>query len=217
MQHILAQQITLHNINGIPIVSYDEIPDQAVQQFAKRCFDLLLTTLLLLPALPILVFISILIKFDTPGPILFRQERIGKEGKPFFIYKFRTMHHDVPDSQNSPTGKDDARLTNIGKLLRRSSLDELPQLINVLLGDMSLVGPRPEMRFIVENEYNDIHRHRLQVKPGITGIWQISVDRNREIHEDISYDLFYVANSSFLLDVLILIRTVPALFLMRTF
>ena len=94
-------------------------------------------------------------------------------------------------------------------------MDELPQLFNVLNGSMSLVGPRPEMEFIV-NGYNELCRQRLRVKPGITGIWQISADRTREIHEDISYDLFYIANQSLLLDLLILIRTVPALLIMRT-
>ena len=117
------------------------------------------------------------------------------------------MHVDTPHYANSPKTAQDPRITRIGKFLRKTSLDELPQLFNVIRGEMSLVGPRPEMPFIVDNEYNDLIRERLRVKPGVTGVWQISGDRTREIHENISYDLFYIENRSLLLDTIILIRT----------
>lgn len=217
LQQLFTEQVVLNDINGIPLVSFSEMQVGAVERFKKRCFDLIVTGILLIFAAPILTIIALLIKLDSKGAILFQQQRIGKDGVPFTMYKFRTMFTNTPDFQNSPTAAYDPRITRVGRLLRKTSLDELPQIFNVLQGTMSLVGPRPEMEFIVKNAYNDLYRQRLRVKPGITGIWQISTDRTREIHEDISYDLFYIANRSLLLDILILIRTLPALFIMRTY
>lgn len=216
LQPLFTEQVVLNNINGIPLVSFRDIPVNMLERITKRCFDLIVTTLLLIVLSPILMILSLLVKIDSKGPLLFKQKRIGKNSIPFTMYKFRTMFNDTPDFQNSPTMADDPRITRVGRLLRKTSLDELPQIFNVLQGTMSLVGPRPEMEFIVENEYNDLYRQRLCVKPGITGIWQISTDRTRKIHEDISYDLFYIANRSLLLDILIILRTLPALFSMRT-
>jgi lipopolysaccharide/colanic/teichoic acid biosynthesis glycosyltransferase len=122
------------------------------------------------------------------------------------------MYVDAASYAYSPRVPDDPRITSLGRFLRRTSLDELPQLINVLVGDMALVGPRPEMPFIVE-EYTDQHRQRLQVKPGITGLWQLSGDRAYLIHENIEYDLYYIQHRNFFLDVAILLHTI--LFAMR--
>ncbi len=216
LQQLFAEQVTLNEINGIPLISFKKMPVGRIEGFYKRCFDLLLTCPLLICTAPVLAVISILIKLDSKGTPLFRQTRIGKNGIPFTMYKFRTMYTDTPDFQHSPTSDDDPRITRLGRILRKTSLDELPQIFNILQGSMSLVGPRPEMEFIVNNAYTDLYRQRFRVKPGITGIWQISADRSREIHEDISYDLFYIANRSLLLDILILIRTVPALLFMQT-
>ena len=216
LQHLFTKQVILNEINGIPLISFREMPVGRVEEFSKRCFDLLLTCPILFFTAPVLAAIAILIKLDSKGPLLFKQTRVGKNGIPFTMYKFRTMYTDTPNFQHSPTSDDDLRITRSGKWLRKTSLDELPQIFNVLQGSMSLVGPRPEMEFIVENAYNELYRQRLRVKPGVTGIWQISADRAREIHEDISYDLFYIANRSLLLDLLILIRTIPALLIMRT-
>ncbi|MFU8849346.1 MAG: sugar transferase, partial [Opitutales bacterium] len=141
-----------------------------------------------------------------PGPVFFRQQRVGKDGKLFEIYKFRSMHTDAPAYAVNPHSSRDPRITRVGRFLRKSSLDELPQLINVWRGEMSLVGPRPEMPFIVET-YEDIHRERLQAVPGITGLWQLSGDRHKAIHENLDYDLYYVYNRSFFLDVTILLQT----------
>jgi len=217
MHYLFSEQIFFRELNGIPLLSFEENRVRLGESFVKRCFDLLVGSCILLVVSPLMLLIGLLIKLDSEGPVLFKQERIGKDGVPFVIYKFRTMFVETPDFQNSPADPADPRVTRIGRILRKTSLDELPQILNVLQGTMSLVGPRPEMPFIVENEYNDLHRQRLRVKPGITGIWQISTDRTREIHEDISYDLFYIANRSLLLDILILLRTVPALFIMKTF
>ena len=122
------------------------------------------------------------------------------------MYKFRTMYRDAPQYSYSPGAGEDPRITPVGRFLRRTSLDELPQLVNVLLGHMSLVGPRPEMPFIVE-QYTPLQRRRLTVKPGITGLWQLSADRAFLIHENIEYDLYYVRHRSLFMDVAILLHT----------
>jgi lipopolysaccharide/colanic/teichoic acid biosynthesis glycosyltransferase len=155
---------------------------------------------------PVWLLIAFLIRIDSPGPVLFRQSRVGKSGKLFGLYKFRSMCADAPKYEHSPTESDDPRITRMGRFLRRSSLDEIPQLINVVKGEMSLVGPRPEMPFIVE-EYSAAHRQRLRVVPGITGLWQLSADRAFHIHENIQYDLYYIRNRSFFMDFAILLHT----------
>ncbi|MGA7339961.1 MAG: exopolysaccharide biosynthesis polyprenyl glycosylphosphotransferase [Terracidiphilus sp.] len=173
---------------------------------AKRTVDLALSFFLLVLLAPLMVVISLLIRMDSPGPALFVQKRVGLRGRLFDIYKFRSMHIDVPRYELSPATPDDRRITRIGRFLRRTSLDELPQLMNVLLGDMSLVGPRPEMPFIVEL-YTPRHRQRLVAMPGITGLWQLSADRDFQIHQNIEYDLYYIRNRTFFMDVAILIHT----------
>ncbi len=202
-----TNQLQTNDINGIPLISLRPFPVSHAEQISKRIFDLTIVSILLLLSSPIFLVIAMLIRSDSKGPVIFKQKRVGKDGVHFPIYKFRTMHADSPQYANSPKTSNDPRITKSGHFLRKTSLDELPQLINVLKGEMSLVGPRPEMPFIVENEYNDLCRQRLRVKPGITGIWQISGDRTREIHENISYDIFYIENRSLLLDTIILIRT----------
>lgn len=173
---------------------------------AKRIADVILSVLLLVLLAPLLVLIAILVRLDTPGPSLFIQKRVGRDGELFSIFKFRSMVASAPEYAPSPSSSRDPRITRIGRMLRRTSLDELPQLINVLLGTMSLVGPRPEMPFIVER-YNARQRQRLQVLPGITGLWQLSADRAFPIHHNIEYDLYYIRNRSLFLDAAILIHT----------
>jgi lipopolysaccharide/colanic/teichoic acid biosynthesis glycosyltransferase len=154
----------------------------------------------------LLIAITIWIRMDSPGPALFVQTRVGRNGRPFNMFKFRSMRTDSPQYQESPTASSDDRITRAGRFLRRTSLDEIPQLFNVLFGDMSLVGPRPEMPFIVEC-YTELHRQRLQVVPGITGLWQLSADRHFQIHENLQYDLYYIQNRNFVMDLAILIHT----------
>jgi lipopolysaccharide/colanic/teichoic acid biosynthesis glycosyltransferase len=122
------------------------------------------------------------------------------------MYKFRTMHVGTNAYEYSPADVTDPRITRVGRFLRRSSLDELPQLLNVVRGEMSLVGPRPEMPFIVE-QYEPVHRQRLVVKPGITGLWQLSADRAYRIHENLEYDLYYIRHRNFFMDVAVLLHT----------
>jgi lipopolysaccharide/colanic/teichoic acid biosynthesis glycosyltransferase len=175
----------------------------------KRSCDVVGSTILLAALLPLGLMVAISIKFDSPGSVFFRHYRIGKNGKQFILWKFRSMKADVPRYGIHPQSAADMRLTRVGRLIRRLSIDELPQLINVLRGEMSFVGPRPEMPFIVDR-YRPIERKRLAVKPGITGLWQISPDRAFPIHENLQYDLYYIRNQNLLLDGAILLRTLAA-------
>ena len=173
---------------------------------AKRTADVIVSSLLLLLLAPVLFLIAVLVWLDSPGPVFFIQKRVGRNGQLFDMYKFRSMHATAPRYGLSPTQSSDTRITSVGRFLRRTSLDELPQLINVFLGSMSLVGPRPEMPFIVRR-YNSRQRQRLQVVPGITGLWQLSADRAFPIHENIQYDLSYIQNRTFFMDLAILLHT----------
>jgi lipopolysaccharide/colanic/teichoic acid biosynthesis glycosyltransferase len=175
----------------------------------KRGLDVAVAILVLFTVSPLLFVVAALIKLESRGPVLIRQQRIGKAGVPFFMWKFRSMHAGVCRYAPSPVSDGDPRLTRVGRVLRRLSIDELPQLINVLRGEMSLVGPRPEMPFIVRN-YRSRERLRLEAKPGITGLWQISPARAMPIHENLELDLFYIAHDNIFLDLAILLRTVTA-------
>lgn len=175
--------------------------------FFKRALDLFAAVFLLLLISPLLFAVALCIRLSTPGPALFVQERVGKGGRRFKMYKFRTMYVEAPIEALSPRTADDPRITRIGRYLRRTSLDELPQLLNVLKGDMSLVGPRPEMPFLVQR-YTQIHQQRLTVTPGLTGLWQLSADRAVPIHENLEYDLYYIKNRNFFLDIAVLLHTI---------
>lgn len=177
----------------------------------KRAFDLVLALVLLILLAPLLLLLVLCTKLSSPGPVFFRQKRVGKGGRQFTMFKFRTMYMDAREYDISPAHQSDPRITPFGQFLRRTSLDELPQLYNVLKGQMSIVGPRPEMPFIVA-KYTELEAFRLRVKPGITGIWQISAARSGPIHEAIEYDLFYVFNRSLSLDVAIFLETLVMLF-----
>jgi lipopolysaccharide/colanic/teichoic acid biosynthesis glycosyltransferase len=176
----------------------------------KRTWDLIVSFILLSLLSPLFVLIVMFVCLGSPGPAFFRQRRIGKDGVEFLIWKFRSMHVSTPKYAPSPTSNVDLRMTYVGRIIRRISLDELPQLLNVLMGDMSLVGPRPEMPFIVE-QYSPSERRRLAVRPGITGLWQISPARAFPIHENLQYDLHYIQHQNLILDVSILLRTVTAI------
>lgn len=176
----------------------------------KRFFDLIFGGLGFICTLPFYPFIIWYIKNDSSGPAIISQERVGKNGKKFLLYKFRTMFIDTELYAKSPRSGGDKRVTKAGAFLRRFSIDELPQFWNVLRGDMSVVGPRPEMPFITET-YSEWQRMRLSVTPGITGIWQILGRKDIPLEENIEYDLYYVFHQSFFLDIAIILRTVPHL------
>jgi exopolysaccharide biosynthesis polyprenyl glycosylphosphotransferase len=194
-------------IDGLLISELGHLPNPPAYEITKRVFDFLSSIVLIALALPLGMIIAVLVWRDSSGPILFSQERIGRGGKPFHLYKFRSMYADAPKYALHPQAAEDPRITRVGRFLRRTSLDELPQLINVLRGEMSLVGPRPEMPFIAE-QYNTHQRQRLDVIPGITGLWQLSADRAFLIHENIFYDLYYIRHRSFFMDVAILLHTI---------
>lgn len=185
----------------------------------KRWLDVVGALLLLVVLSPLLAVIALAIWIDSGRPIIFRQTRIGQYGRPFVVYKFRTMRPDRrrrqlpyhgPERRKRHKTARDPRVTRVGRLLRRTSLDELPQLVNVLRGDMSLVGPRPELPEIVAR-YAAWQHERHLVRPGLTGWWQVQSRGDQLMHERTDLDVFYVRNQSFWLDLRILIRTIPSL------
>lgn len=176
--------------------------------FMKSTLDFSFALLLLLLLIPLFFIVAIVISLDSPGPILFRQNRVGKHGREFSIFKFRTMYTDSPQEGASPSSDRDPRITRFGRILRKTSMDELPQLLNILRGEMSFVGPRPEQKTIVEQVYSYREKQRWLVKPGITGLWQISPDRNKPIHENLQHDFAYIQHISFALDAKIVCKTI---------
>ena len=204
--------IDYQDIDGVLLASFGKSSRWGGYEILKRFFDFFGSLALITLGAPIFLLLALIIKLDSPGPVLFRQERVGQGGRRFWMCKFRTMHTVASPYEYSPLSADDPRITRAGRFLRRTSLDELPQLLNVMQGSMSLVGPRPEMPFIVE-QYTPAERQRLQVKPGITGLWQLSGDRAFLIHENIEYDLYYIRHCNFFMDLAILLHT--SVFAMR--
>ena len=200
------------DIDGLLISSLAAPSARRGYDLGKRLFDLVVATVLGLLMLPVWAAIALAIRLDSAGPVFFTQDRIGKNGVPFCLYKFRSMRTDAPKYGFHPQNSEDPRVTRVGKLLRRTSLDELPQLLNIFRGEMSLVGPRPEMPFIVAG-YSEEQRQRLQVTPGLTGLWQLSADRAFLIHENPQYDVYYIRHRNFFMDVALLLHTV--MFAMR--
>lgn len=172
----------------------------------KRLMDIVLSALGLVVLAPLFFLIIILVRLMSPGPAIFTQDRVGMEGKIFKIYKFRSMFREAKHEDYAPREATDPRITKIGRFLRRTSLDELPQLWNVLKGEMSMVGPRPEMKFIVDT-YTPLQRARLLVQPGLTGLWQIYGRKDLPLHENVEYDLYYILHRSLGLDLMTIIRT----------
>jgi exopolysaccharide biosynthesis polyprenyl glycosylphosphotransferase len=206
----LPRSRSCYDIFGFPMIASRAIPaSECARVVVKRVADLALCVPGLVLSLPLFLVTSIVIKLDSDGPVFFRQDRIGKDGRVFRLWKFRSMRKDAPHYERSPLSDADARLTRVGRVIRRFSIDELPQLINVLRGEMSLVGPRPEMPFIVD-QYGPLERRRLLARPGITGLWQISPARAMPIHENMEYDLYYIHRQNIFLDLAILLRTVTA-------
>ena len=213
-------RVEVDSLNGIPLIGLKEMRLSRHQLIIKRGMDVVLSALALIVLAPFLGLIALAIKLDSPnGPVLFRQVRVGKNGQLFHLYKFRSM---IPEAElikkhlkdlNEADGplfkiRNDPRLTRVGRILRRFSLDELPQLVNVLRGEMSLVGPRPALPEEVAH-YEPWHHKRLTVTPGITGLWQISGRSDLSFDEMMLLDVYYVENWSLLLDVRILILTIP--------
>jgi exopolysaccharide biosynthesis polyprenyl glycosylphosphotransferase len=225
----LPQKTEIDQIGILPMIRLFREPLSSSARLVKRTFDLIASALAILFLLPVWLLIALLIKLDSKGPIFYTQERVGMDGRMFLLYKFRTMKADAdPEihkeyqrafiagrseanlgNESKPTYKllADPRVTRVGNWLRRTSLDEVPQLLNVLMSDMSIVGPRPPIAYEVES-YDLWHRKRLDMKPGLTGLWQVSGRNRLPFEEMVRLDLFYIENWSLLLDVKIILRTV---------
>ncbi len=211
---------TVDDFGGLPLVNLREPALNPYQRLVKRAMDLVLGSIALVFAAPLMALVAIAIKLDSPGPVIFCQERIGEGGKPFKMFKFRSMVTDAEERQaevieQTADGriihkkKDDPRVTRVGRFIRATSIDELPQLFNVLRGEMSLVGPRPELPWLVER-YEPWQCKRFAVPQGITGWWQVNGRADKLMHEHTEDDLYYIQNYSLLLDLEILWKTIGA-------
>ncbi len=214
LYEILSGQARTSQIYGIPLI--DIMPElmPVWEKKLKRLMDIFISLLLLLITSPILIIAAVAIKIDSEGPVLFKQERLGQNGKPFKVLKFRSMIKDA-EKYTGPvwSQKDDPRVTRLGKFVRKARIDEIPQMVNVLKGEMSLVGPRPEREFFVEKLSKEIpyYKRRLKVRPGVTGWAQIKHKYDESIEDvkiKLRYDLFYIENMSIRMDFKILLRTV---------
>lgn len=211
----------LHQFNGYSVATIDTSGINGEAKAVKHSLDFLLSLCLLLMLLPMLFVIAILIKIDSAGPALFKQERIGLNKRRFLLYKFRTMRVDAEQQQDNlaslnvmdgPVFKipNDPRITTIGRFLRKTSLDELPQLINILKGDMSLVGPRPLPVRDYQGFNKDVHRRRCSVRPGITCLWQVAGRNSIPFEQWMELDLEYIDHWSLWLDIKIMFKTIPS-------
>ncbi|HEY0407214.1 MAG TPA: sugar transferase [Pyrinomonadaceae bacterium] len=228
----LPRKTEIDQIGALPMIRLFREPLSSVARIAKRVSDIIIAGVALLFLSPLWLIIAALIKLDSRGHVFYKQERVGMDGRIFLFYKFRTMRLDADDAthreyqrkyiagspdtnlgdEQRPAYKllTDNRITRVGRLLRRLSLDELPQLLNVLGGDMSIVGPRPPIPYEVE-AYELWHRKRLDMKPGLTGLWQVSGRNRLTFDEMVRLDLFYIENWSLLLDLKIILRTLPVM------
>ena len=206
---------TITFFDGIPVLQLRETPMQGVRGIVKRLIDIVFSVFALIILSPLMLTIAFIIRLTSPGKAIFRQERVGRAGKPFRIYKFRSMRADAEEDVGHMWAKsDDSRQTSLGKFLRRWSLDELPQFFNVLKGDMSLVGPRPEMSGLIDSFSESIPHYlaRQRVKSGMTGWAQVNGLRgNTSLEDRVNYDRYYIENWSLALDIKIILKTLWAI------
>ena len=209
----------IEEIAGVPMIGIKEVGISGFSQFIKRMVDIVIAGAGLFLFAPLMGLLALMVKMESPGPVLFKQERVGKNGRPFTIYKFRSMvdgadyQKEALQAFNEADGplfkiRNDPRMTRLGKLMRRLSVDELPQLYNILVGDMSLVGPRPPIPAEVE-QYTDWHKRRLEIAPGLTGLSQVSGRSELSFDEMALLDIYYIENWSPALDTKILLQTIP--------
>ena len=219
---VAGPRLHMRPVAGLPLIHVEKPQYHGAKQFQKRLFDVGFSGLVLLVAMPLLFAVAVAVKLTSKGPVFYRQERIGLDGEAFEMIKFRTMVdgadsllEDLADLNETEGGvlfkiREDPRITPVGKFLRRYSLDELPQFVNVLKRDMSVVGPRPPLANEVKT-YDDYARKRLLVRPGITGLWQVSGRADLSWEDSVRLDLFYVENWSMMADFLIALKTVKAM------
>jgi exopolysaccharide biosynthesis polyprenyl glycosylphosphotransferase len=227
---VVARRIGTEKYIDIPVINVSPLYYNKLNMLFKRIFDLIVAFTSLVLLSPLLILIAILVKLSSEGPVLFKSKAIGKNGKPFMFYKFRSMLvregedeerknmmiEFMRENENSNGRKivNLKRITWVGKILRKTSLDELPQLLNVLKGDMSLVGPRPALPYEYEN-YDRWHKRRVSVLPGCTGVWQVWGRSSVNFKESIVLDLYYINNMSPWLDLQLILQTIPAIFFFR--
>ena len=215
---LVTARAQVEDLNGIPLIGIRDPAITGFDRLVKRVFDLVLAAIAVVVLAPLMAVIALATRLDSPGPTIFKQRRVGENGRQFMMYKFRTMVADAERQIEEKIARGarveevykprhDARVTRVGRLLRRTSLDELPNLLNVLKGEMSLVGPRPELPWMVER-YEPWQRKRLAVAPGMTGWWQINGRGDLPLHHNVQYDLYYIQNYSPLLDIIILWKTI---------
>jgi exopolysaccharide biosynthesis polyprenyl glycosylphosphotransferase len=225
LPEVLASRLSVQPLGGITALSLRPVRLTGSQVIAKFTFDIIVSGFLLLLLSPVLAAIVVAVKATSPGPVLFRQRRVGTRGRPFTMLKFRTMRSGsdaLVEELRAVHGVEgvmfklhkDPRVTHVGRFLRKFSLDELPQLLNVMRGDMSLVGPRPPLPEEV-TRYEDWQFDRLEVPPGITGLWQVSGRADLSFDDCVRLDLFYIENWSLSYDLYILSKTVPVLLSQR--
>jgi exopolysaccharide biosynthesis polyprenyl glycosylphosphotransferase len=225
LYELSLSRIDMETIEGIPLIGIKQVSLNTVQRLITRAVDIVISTLIIVLGSPLWLFIALAIRLSSPGEIIYTQTRIGKNGHPFKIYKFRSMYKNAEHilaalwSHNEAQGpifkmKDDPRTTTIGKFLRRTSLDEIPNLLSVLKGDMSLVGPRPPLPSEVA-QYEEWQKGRLAIKPGMTGLWQVRGRSKLSFDEGVLMDLYYIENWSLRLYFMILFRTIPAVLFSR--
>ena len=211
MEELLIQKSSLQQLDDMPVLSIKPFGITSTQSFVKRMFDIIVASILLTISSPILLILFVLIPLTSKGSALFKQERLGEYEKPYLLYKFRSMVNDA-EKQTGPilASDKDPRVTRIGNFIRSTRLDELPQLFNVLKGEMSLIGPRPEREFFINQFKRDTpnYAHRMAIKPGLTGLAQILSNYSTSVENKLRFDLLYIRNYSFFLDLKILFQTV---------
>jgi exopolysaccharide biosynthesis polyprenyl glycosylphosphotransferase len=219
MYDIFSGLTRTQQILGVPLIDINPNIMSPWEKLVKRCSDIILSVVGLLLFLPFGLIISLVIKLDSKGPVFYTQERLGKGGKPFKMIKFRSMTDkaDVKDGKVVVTTEDDHRITKIGQFMRKFRIDEIPQLINVLKGDMSIIGPRPDLKESTDllEKQLPLYRRRLRVKPGITGWAQITVPYPMTLEEHkqkLSCDIYYIENMSLKLDLKIILNTMATIF-----
>ncbi|NCL73994.1 UDP-glucose:undecaprenyl-phosphate glucose-1-phosphate transferase [Rhodococcus sp. YH1] len=217
---VAGPRMEMRPVAGLPLIHVEKPSYHGAKRSGKRAFDLIFATIALLLLAPVFAVVAVAIKLDSKGPVFYRSERIGLDGQPFGMIKFRSMVMDADQQvtalikQNEGAGllfkmREDPRITRVGRFIRRYSIDELPQFINVVRREMSVVGPRPPLRREVEN-YDGMIRRRLLVRPGVTGLWQVSGRSDLSWDESVRLDLSYVENWSMVSDILIIAKTVKA-------
>jgi exopolysaccharide biosynthesis polyprenyl glycosylphosphotransferase len=222
--NLVIEPVTFDEFKDYPIINIS--PSELNKNYfvVKRIMDFIISGIALLILSPLFLFVAIMIKTTMPGPVFFKQERLGKNLRPFMVYKFRSMIKGAEEQKaklqkmNEVKGlfkmKDDPRITKFGKFLRRSGIDELPQLINIFKGDMAIVGPRPHLRIELGN-FKDWRMARFKIKPGLTGMWQVYGRHELNFDKAVLYDIYYIRHMSIIQDISIIIKTIPSIIMSK--